>query len=96
MPVTDHVAPDGATRRKIEALTEGLIKLDTLPPRKIAAYATAIVLGLDRREALLEATFGKNWRSPSAGWNVPVVERQEEDTLRRLDDKARRVLAGVK
>lgn len=96
MPVTDHVAPDGATRRKIEALADGLTKLDTLPPKKIVAYATAIILGVDRREALLEATYGKNWRTPAAGWNVPVVERSVDDIVLRLDEKAKRLLAVAK
>ncbi|MCY1648159.1 hypothetical protein OVA11_14135 [Caulobacter sp. SL161] len=40
----------------------------------LVAYATARVLGEDTREAMLRAHFGKDFREPRAGWNLPYIE----------------------
>lgn len=59
----------------------------------LVAYATARVLGEDAREAVLRAHWGKDFREPWAGWNLPVLERHGEEWVRTFDAAVARIRA---
>lgn len=59
----------------------------------LTAYATAFILGGDPREHMLQAHFGKDFREPRAGWNLPLIERFADEWVKRLDAAVERVRA---
>lgn len=59
----------------------------------LVAYATARITGADPREALLQAHFGKDFREPRAGWNLPHIETFADDWAARLDVAVARIRA---
>lgn len=59
----------------------------------LVAYATARVLGEDTREAMLQAHYGKDFREPRAGWNLPVLERHGDDLVKTFDAAVERIRA---
>lgn len=59
----------------------------------LVAYATARVLSEDTREAMLQAHYGKDFREPRAGWNLPVLERHGDDLVKTFDAAVERIRA---
>jgi len=59
----------------------------------LVSYATARVLGEDAREAMLQAHYGKDFREPRAGFNIPVLERYGDGWVARLDAAVERIRA---
>lgn len=59
----------------------------------LVSYATARVLGEDTREAMLKAHYGKDFREPRAGWNLPVLERHGDDLVKSFDAAVERIRA---
>jgi len=59
----------------------------------LVAYATARLLGQDTREAMLQAHYGKDFREPRAGWNLPVLERHGDRLVKTFDAAVERIRA---
>lgn len=59
----------------------------------LVAYATARLLGQDSREAMLQAHYGKDFREPRAGWNLPVLDRHGDALVKTFDAAVERIRA---